>query len=480
MGKIVNTAAPEGVALKDDFQVKVRSTGEEQWQTLSCYQVWVDMHEKRAASMACFDFSGKVEVEITCPHLYFIYRVDIRPLAAGIEAEYDSKTIRFTLDCPRKLSVEVNGERFHNLHLFAGALQEDIPDPESGSTLFLPGRQGGAALYRMDELLAALQAMPEGRTVYFGPGLHYLEECTMQIPSNTNVYLAAGAVLVGSLIVSREENIRIFGRGCLLLSNFERFTGLNAIRISHGKNIIIEGIHLLNPPHYSVYVGGSEKIRIENITSFSCEGWSDGIDIMSSRDVTVRDCFLRTSDDCIAVYGRRWDYNGDTRGIHVTGCTLWADVAHPTNIGTHGDYEHEGNILEDICFENLDILEHREHQAEYLGCMAINAGDKNTVRNVRYENIRIEPFVHGKILDIHVKRNPAYNPAPGRRIEHILLKDIDYMGQGEVRSCVRGYSEEYQVADVQIENLSIRGRKAQSLEEAGIDVGPFAENVWIC
>ncbi|MCI9141804.1 MAG: hypothetical protein HFH87_04165, partial [Lachnospiraceae bacterium] len=234
MGKIVNVAAPEGVVLKDDFQVRVRSCGEEQWQTLSCYQVWVDMHEKRAASMACFDFSGKVEVEITCPHLYFIYRVDIRPLAAGIQAEYDSKTIRFTLDCPRKLSVEVNGERFHNLHLFAGALQEDIPEPESGSTLFLPGRQGGAALYRMDELLVALQAMPEGRTVYFGPGLHYLEECTMQIPSNTNVYLAAGAVLVGSLIVNREENIRIFGRGCLLLSNFERFTGLNAIRISHG------------------------------------------------------------------------------------------------------------------------------------------------------------------------------------------------------------------------------------------------------
>ncbi|MCI9142544.1 MAG: hypothetical protein HFH87_07980 [Lachnospiraceae bacterium] len=54
------------------------------------------------------------------------------------------------------------------------------------------------------------------------------------------------------------------------------------------------------------------------------------------------------------------------------------------------------------------------------------------------------------------------------------------MGQGEVSSCVRGYNEEYQVADVKIENLSIRGRKAQSLEEAGIDVGPFAENVWIC
>lgn len=174
MGMIANTAAPKGIELRYDFQVRVRSRGEGQWQMLFCYQVWVDMHEKRAASMTCFDFSGEAEVEITCPSLYYIYRVDIRPLSAGINAEYDSKVIRFTLHRPRKLSIEVNGKRFHNLHLFAGALQENIPDPDNESTLFLPGRQGAPALYRMDELLSGLKAMPEERTVYFGPGLHYL------------------------------------------------------------------------------------------------------------------------------------------------------------------------------------------------------------------------------------------------------------------------------------------------------------------
>jgi len=479
MEVIMSSEAPQGAALRQDFNVRVRVCGQEQWRTLPCYQVWVDMHEKREASMACFDFRGQVEVEITCPRLYYIYQVDVRPLSAGVRAEYDSKTIRFTLSRPLKLSVEVNKERFHNLHLFARALQEDIPDPDDERTLFLPGKPQGAALYRMEELISRVEKMPMGRTVYFGPGLHYLEECTMRIPSDTNVYLADGAVLVGALIVSRAENIRIFGRGCLWLSHFERFTGLNAIRVSHGKNIRVEGIHLLNPPHYSVYIGGSEGIWVEDIAAFSCEGWSDGIDIMSSREVMVKNCFLRTSDDCIAIYGRRWEYNGDSRNICVTGCSLWADVAHPTNIGTHGDYENDGNILEKIRFENIDILEHREHQADYLGCMAINAGDKNTVRDVCYENIRIEPFAHGKILDIQVKRNPAYNPAPGKRIERITLKDIFYTGAGEVRSCVRGYDEARRVSEVRVENLFIRGRKARTLEEAGIDAGPFAENIRI-
>ena len=301
----------------------------------------------------------------------------------------------------------------------------------------------------------------------------------MRIPSHTSIYLAEGAVLVGALIVSRAENVRIFGRGCLWLAHFERFTGLCAIRISHGKNIRVEGIHLLNPPHYSVYIGGSEGVWVQDIAAFSCEGWSDGIDIMSSRDITIRDCFLRTSDDCIAIYGRRWEYNGDSRNICVSGCVLWADVAHPTNIGTHGDYENDGNILEKIRFENMDILEHREHQMNYLGCLAINAGDRNTVRDVCYENIRIEPFVHGKILDIQVKCNPDYNPAPGKRIEHITLKDICYMGTGEVPSCIQGYSEDGEVSDVFIKNLFIRGRKVQTLEEAGIYVGPFTENIQI-
>ena len=324
-----------------------------------------------------------------------------------------------------------------------------------------------------------VEKMPPGRTIYFGPGLHYLEECVMRIPSDTNIYLAGGAVLVGTFIVSHAENIRIFGRGCLYLANFERFSGLNAVRISHGKNIRIEGIHLLNPPHYSVYIGGSEKIWVEDIVSFSCEGWSDGVDIMSSRDVMVKDCFLRTSDDCVAIYGRRWDYNGDTRNIRVTGCSLWADVAHPTVIGTHGDYENEGNILEEISFENLDILEHREHQANYLGCMAINVGDKNTARNIYYKDIRIEPFVHGKILDIQVKHNLDYNPAPGSRIEHIRFQDISYMGHGEVESCICGYDGERTVRDVVIENLCICGKRAETLEEAGIIVGRYAGNICI-
>ena len=125
------------------------------------------------------------------PGAVFIYQVDVRPLIGRDKAEYDSKKIRLHLDRPVKLSIEVNRERFHNLHLIAGRIREDRPEPESGNTIFLPGDLKKVSVHRTEDLVRQLERMPEGRCVYFGPGLHYLEECAMRIPSDTEVYLEA-------------------------------------------------------------------------------------------------------------------------------------------------------------------------------------------------------------------------------------------------------------------------------------------------
>ncbi len=199
---------------------------------------------------------------------------------------------------------------------------------------------------------------------------------------------------------------------------------------------MIENLIFINPPHYTVALGNCGNVVIRNIKSFSCEGWSDGVDMMNCRNVLVEGCFLRTSDDCVAIYGSRWDYHGGSREITVRHMTLWADVAHPTMIGVHGDHRKEGDVIEKILFENIDILEHHEFQPGYLGALAINAGDRNLVRNVTYRDIRIEPFEHGKVLDFQVKWNKDYNPAPGRGIQDILVEQVHIRGWGRAfRHC---------------------------------------------
>lgn len=60
--------APGGVEMKQDFEVKVRVPGGE-WQPVPTYAVKVDRvaqarHNVEKASLAYFDFSGKVEVKV--------------------------------------------------------------------------------------------------------------------------------------------------------------------------------------------------------------------------------------------------------------------------------------------------------------------------------------------------------------------------------------------------------------------------------
>src|SRR5690606_38318267 len=65
MNKTVIYSAPEGAVGSKDYRVRVRA-GDEAWQELFVYEVQVDMHDVRKASMAYFDREGIAEIEIEC------------------------------------------------------------------------------------------------------------------------------------------------------------------------------------------------------------------------------------------------------------------------------------------------------------------------------------------------------------------------------------------------------------------------------
>lgn len=409
--------APEDVASNDNFTVKVRAPGGE-WQELFCYDVQVDMHNPRSSSMACFDFAGRVDVSVTCNRRE-VHSARVRPLSYGIKPQVDGRTITFTLTEPRNISIEVNDDIFGNLHLFPGPIETNRPDPN------------------------------DPNVIYFGPGVHSPGR-TLRIASGRTVYLAGGAVVKSKLLCNRVENVRIIGRGML-------YQAERGVEITFSKNIEIDGITVINPTHYTVYGGQSQDITIRNLKAFSSRGWSDGIDLMSCSDVLVDGVFMRNSDDCIAIYGHRWNYYGDARNIIVRNSALWADVAHPINIGTHGHPE-EPEVIENIVLENLDVLNHDEPQINYQGCIAVNASDGNLIRNVRAENVRIEDFEQGQLFNLRVTFNRKYATAPGRGIENVLFKNVTYNGGNANLSIIAGYNEQCAVRNVVFENLRIKGR----------------------
>ncbi|WP_254438211.1 hypothetical protein [Paenibacillus sp. DCT19] len=194
-----------------DFKVQVRQP-EEDWRELFVYETQVDMHQIRQASMAYFDMLGQVEVRVECLNTR-PERVVIRPLSTAIVLVCEGNTISFTLCKPCKLSIEVNGDRFGNLHLFANPLETLPPLPDDpGVLLIKPG------IHRMEDI-KRLTSLPDTLSgecphiLYFAPGIHYVEETIIHIPSNTTVYVAGGAVVVGSFVCDQVENVVIRGRG---------------------------------------------------------------------------------------------------------------------------------------------------------------------------------------------------------------------------------------------------------------------------
>ncbi|CUP54512.1 Endopolygalacturonase [Bacteroides thetaiotaomicron] len=426
----------------DDYTVKVRQLGEKDWVDLYEYNVKVDMDTQSDATMVQFDFSGKVEVLIQ-KNNGEIHSAVVRPLSKGVRSEIDGNCLLFTLDKPQKLSVEFNGDRLNNLHLFANPIISEVPDKN------LPN------------------------VMYFKAGIHEpadQDTKSFHIPSNTTVYLEGGAVLKGKLVCDSVENVKILGHGMLLEPQ-------QGISIAYSKNILVDGLTVINPRHYTLSGGQSTGITVRNLKSFSYQGWSDGLDFMSCSDILIDDVFMRNSDDCLAFYAHRWDFYGDCRNIRVLNSTLWADIAHPINIGTHGNTETGDEVLENMLFQNIDILEHDEDDRDYQGCMAINVGDHNLARNITFEDIRVENIQEGQLFHLRVMYNQKYNTGPGRGVKDITFRNIYCTGKYVNPSLIEGYDKDRTIDNILFENIVLNGKRVTSLDELNIEKKDYVNKV---
>ena len=306
--------APKGVPILTDYRVRVRIEPEMEWKELDTYKAKIDMHNVREVSAAYFDFEGKVECEVESL-TENIDSAQIRPDSANVKFQKEGNILRFFLERPANLSIEINGNRFNNLHLFAGSSTESaqivkiIKDTENirvSSNLKeakdslmvckfeLSGKNVCASVIRPTEkeidfdAVIDAAAYPNGqRVICFAPGLHRFKEDCVSLPSNTTVILAGGAVVMGGFLIDHKKNVSVMGRGVIFLGHVKRETYLRGVDVRFSQNIFVEGVTIINPAHYSIHLGSSGNIHIRDIKAFSCEGWSDGIDMMACENVLI-------------------------------------------------------------------------------------------------------------------------------------------------------------------------------------------------
>ncbi|HEY1305531.1 MAG TPA: glycoside hydrolase family 28 protein [Vicinamibacterales bacterium] len=99
---------------------------------------------------------------------------------------------------------------------------------------------------------------------------------------------------------------RVFGEGYFLRPNF--------IQPYRSRNVLIDGVTIVNSPMWELHPVLCQSVTIRNVTIDSHGPNNDGCDPESCRDVLIERCSFDTGDDCIALKSGR---NDDGRRLHT-------------------------------------------------------------------------------------------------------------------------------------------------------------------
>jgi hypothetical protein len=439
----------------DDYTVRVRVPGGA-WEDLYEYNVKVDLDKPQDASMVYFNFDGTVEVAVQKNNGMFS-KVTVRPDAKGVKPVVRDGIVYFTLRRPDNLSVEFDDDHLHNLHVFTHAIRADMPAVPANLSSY---DVGTGTTPDMTQPI-----------VFFGPGIHSGE---FRVRSHTKVYIHGAALMKNPLIIDGVEDVKVISDGL--------FDGADMTIVRNSHDVEIDGPIFINQPHGTMRCITSQGLVEKNIRTIGAGQWSDGLGHFACERVTIADSFVRTSDDCVTFYNHRWDIWGNTRDVQVKDTTLWADIAHAVMIGIHGNTptpaHPQSEVLERLRFSNIDILDHDEDEPEYEGALGIMAGDDNLVRDVVFEDIRVDRIEEGKLFNFKIAYTAKYNTSPGLGIENVTLRNIHYTGRGSPSaSRITGRDATRKVRNVTIENVTVGGKRITAPEAGLLEVNEFVDGL---
>ncbi len=359
---------PEGIELSEAFQVEVEGQKVPVLPTKIPPATPIPrLNHSRSecgfAAFASFDMNAPVEIKVTYPEA--VDSVKILPTSFGIEAEIEGNTISFMLDEPKHLTIEVNGDWHESLHIFANPFELNVPSPD------------------------------DPNVVYFGPGIHNVTNIT--VGDNATIYIAGGAYIRCEMsddeqqmeirgkiqnpptFILEGKNITLSGRGIIDQSAIPRSRRRYTIFTQFSDSITIEGIIVRDPSRWTVPIQSSDNIHVDNIKILGWRGNSDGVDISSSRDVLVENCFFRTLDDAVVI--KSFTACGEVKNVHTRKCVVWNELAHSLSIGAE-IHENVSNVL----FEDCDVI----HDVGRETALRVYHCDDAVISDVTFDNIRIE------------------------------------------------------------------------------------------
>ena len=254
----------------------------------------LDLFSGRTINWTKFSFTGSITVRVKVNDTQKVpvsgQTVRILPSRHGVTSTTSGNIVTFTITEPGQYSVEIGTEYYKNgLIIFADPTETDIPSKTNPAFLVLNNATASG--------VASIPTSYSG--VYFTRGVHNIG--SFNIPSHIkNVYFEDGSWVYGSLYMSGNSGVRIYGRG-VLSSDKMNYRQVHCVEAVNGSNnITIEGLVVADPKYFAVRLIGTD-----NTVSYTkvIGGWVYNCDgIAAFKGSTVSKCFIWANDDAIKVY----------------------------------------------------------------------------------------------------------------------------------------------------------------------------------
>lgn len=368
------------------------------------------LHGAANYSFVNIDLTQPVTVVITAAtDGFWDEGVEVLPSRLGIRPKREGRSIRFRLDKPDKLAISRPGDYFAKaelLFLFANAPERNAPTGDA----------------------------PNLR--YIGAGVHREH---IHVKSGQTVYLAEGAVVLGSLNFWDVSNAAVIGRGVVIHDGpqnpdndegwFHR-PDWHGITMHNASNITVRDITVLvRSRTWMIQLQGAKDILFDNIKVIGGTGGNanqDGIDWLGCGDTVVRNCFFRCSDDIFAIYGNTGFYDKDAaipgldvRNILIEGCVLSTSVSNVMRVGWQTKNFNSSNVTlrdSDIIHVGMGSCYVPFALAEFWA----DPGGQGTHENYLFDDLRLE-----SCYSLTQLRQPALPTARVRNIRFRNIRSVD-------------------------------------------------------
>ena len=284
-----------------------------------------------------------------------------------------------------------------------------------------------------------------GGTVHFPAGTY---RCgSLHLKSRVRLHLDHGATLLGStrkgdydpfeevdfendadwetsyfhhaLIWGEDVEGVVIEGGGVIDSNFKSRKGPKPIALKRCQEVRIKGITIRNAPNYAISMLGCDEVSIDGVRIEN--GYCDGIDPDSCRNVRISNCFVDTLDD--AIVPKASFSLGELRtceDITVTNCVL-STVCNGFKLGTES-----GGGFRRIAVTNCVITGHKSGRPAISG-ISLESVDGGVLADVAISNITMRNVRSPIFLRLGNRGRDMAVPAPGAlrnvSVNNIVVND---------------------------------------------------------